>query len=90
MAITAVWTAERVTDTDGYVGAVGPLADDEKVQDALIDRLEAHAADVIGLEQLPAAGQATARAATPDSSEGRRDQLVLPADLGGCQPPGPR
>lgn len=63
VAITAVWTAERVTDTEGYVGAVGPLADDEQVQDALIDRLEQYAADVIGLERLGAAQQQPARLA---------------------------
>ncbi len=52
VAITAVWTAERVTDTDGYVAAVGPLADDPDVQEALTDRLEQYAADVVGLDQL--------------------------------------
>ena len=63
VAITAVWTAERVTDTEGYVGAVGPLADDEKVQEALVDRLEQYAADVVGLGQLPEAQQQPARLA---------------------------
>ncbi len=63
VAITAVWTAERVTDTEGYVGAVGPLADDENVQEALVDRLEQYAADVVGLGQLPEAQQQPARLA---------------------------
>jgi hypothetical protein len=63
VAITAVWTAERVTDTDGYVAAVGPLADDEQVQDALVDRFEQYAADVVGLGQLPQAQQQPARQA---------------------------
>jgi hypothetical protein len=61
VAITAVWTAERVTDTDGYVAAVGPLADDEDVQDALIDRLEAYAVQVVGLDRLGASQQQVAR-----------------------------
>jgi hypothetical protein len=52
MALTSVWTAERVTDTDGYVAAVGPLADDPEVQQALTDRLEQYAAAVVGLDQL--------------------------------------
>ena len=63
VAITAVWTAERVTDTEGYVGAVGPLADDEKVQEALTDRLEEYAVAVVGLDQLPDATQQPARLA---------------------------
>ena len=63
IAITAVWTAERVTDTDGYVGAVGPLADDPDVQQALIDRLEQGAADAVGLEELSGSQQRAARQA---------------------------
>jgi hypothetical protein len=63
IAITAVWTAERVTDTDGYVGAVGPLADDPDVQDALTERLEQYAADVVGLDQLGQVQQQAVRLA---------------------------
>lgn len=62
VAITAVWTAERVTDTEGYVAAVGPLADDPEVQAALTDRLEQYAVDVIGLDRLGALGEGAARA----------------------------
>ena len=43
--------------------AVGPLADDEKVQEALTDRLEQYAADVVGLDQLGQAQQQAARLA---------------------------
>jgi hypothetical protein len=61
VAITAVWTAERVTDTDGYVGAVGPLVDDEDVQEALVDRLEEYAAEAVGVSALGEAQQQQAR-----------------------------
>lgn len=61
VAITAVWTAERVTDTDGYVAAVGPLADDPDVQRPLVDRLEQYAADAVGLGRLGEAQQQNAR-----------------------------
>lgn len=63
VAITAVWTAERVTDTDGYVGAVGPLADDPDVQEALTTRLEQYAADVVGLDRLGQGQQQAVRLA---------------------------
>ena len=63
VAITAVWTAERVTDTDGYVGAVGPLADDPDVQQAVTERLEQYAADVVGLDQFGQLQQQTVRLA---------------------------
>ncbi len=63
LAITAVWTAERVTDTDGYVAAVGPLAEDPDVQEALTDRLEQYAADVVGLDQFGQLEQRAARLA---------------------------
>ncbi|MDQ4052019.1 MAG: hypothetical protein M3237_04880 [Actinomycetota bacterium] len=63
IAITAVWTAERVTDTNGYVGAVGPLADDPDVQAALTGRLEQYAADAVGLEELGGAQEQVARQA---------------------------
>jgi hypothetical protein len=70
VAMTAVWTAERVTDTDGYVAAVGPLADDPDVQETLIDRLEQYAAEVVGLERLGAARQQTASGVIRDAVAG--------------------
>lgn len=63
VAITAVWTAERVTDTDGYVAAVGPLADDPEVQEAVKDRLEQYAVDVVGLEDYGEVQQQAVRVA---------------------------
>lgn len=61
LVITSVWTTDRVTDTDGYVAAVGPLADDPEVQQALSERLEQYAADVVRLNRLDPARRQAAR-----------------------------
>ena len=41
LAIVSTWTANVVTDSEGYVAAVGPLADDTAVQEAVEERLQA-------------------------------------------------
>lgn len=41
LAIVSTWTANVVTDSDGYVEAVGPLAEDPTVQQAVEERLQA-------------------------------------------------
>jgi hypothetical protein len=50
-AIVSTWTATVVTDSDGYVDAVGPLADDPVVQEVVETRLRAEART--RLPQLP-------------------------------------
>jgi hypothetical protein len=39
VAVVGLWTDSVVTDSDGYVETVGPLADDEVVQEFVRDRL---------------------------------------------------
>ena len=41
LATLSVWLDQRVTDTDAYVDAVGPLADDPVVQRLVATRVEA-------------------------------------------------
>lgn len=61
LVITSVWTADRVTDTDGYVAAVGPLADDPEVQQALTQSLVQYAADAVSLDRLDPTSRRAAR-----------------------------
>jgi hypothetical protein len=64
LALTGVWAERVVTDTDGYVAAVAPLADDPEVQQAVADRLAATVAGAAGLDPTGgAAGEVVAAAA---------------------------
>ncbi|MBD8870767.1 DUF305 domain-containing protein [Nocardioides donggukensis] len=56
MTLLGTWTAEIADDPDAYVEAVGPLADDPVVQDAVADRLVALVA-----EQAPVLPEPTVR-----------------------------
>ncbi len=48
LSIASVWTDNVVNDTDEYVDTVGPLAEDEKVQEAVADRLVSIAVGQLG------------------------------------------
>ena len=65
LAIVSTWTANVVTDSDGYVEAVGPLADDSTVQEAVEERLEAEV-----LARLPRLPPQTVRRAVVRVVEG--------------------
>lgn len=68
LALTAAWAERTATDTAAYVDAVGPLADDPAVQDAVAGRLAA-----VAEEQVTAAlGPAVGSAATEVTLEGSR------------------
>lgn len=45
LSIASLWTANVVNDRDEYVDTVGPLAEDERVQEAVADRLADLAVD---------------------------------------------
>lgn len=61
LGIASAWTAERVTDTDGYVEAVGPLASDPAVQRELASRIETRARVAIGVGRMERADARAAR-----------------------------
>jgi hypothetical protein len=65
LAIVSTWTANVVTDSDGYVRAVGPLADDPTVQEAVEERLRAEV-----LARLPRVPPQTVRRAVVRVVEG--------------------
>ena len=65
LAIVSTWTANVVTDSDGYVEAVGPLADDPTVQEAVEERLQAEV-----LARLPRVPPRTVRRAVVRVVEG--------------------
>ena len=65
LAIVSTWTANVVTDSDGYVRAVGPLADDPTVQEAVEERLQAEV-----LARLPRVPPQTVRRAVVRVVEG--------------------
>lgn len=54
VAAAATWARGIVSDTDRYLAAVGPLADDPQVRDAVTDRVSAAVVDGLRLEQLAA------------------------------------
>lgn len=66
LALSAAWAERTVTDTPAYVDAVGPLADDPVVRDAVATRLATVAEDQVAASLGPvvgdAAGDVTARA----------------------------
>ncbi len=53
LATVSVWLDQRVTETDGYVDAVGPLAEDAAVQRAVAARLEEAVLAALPLDRLP-------------------------------------
>ena len=65
LAIVSTWTANVVTDSDGYVRAVGPLADDPTVQETVEERLQAEV-----LARLPRVPPQTVRRAVVRVVEG--------------------
>lgn len=54
-ALVTAWVDRTVADTDGYVGAVAPLADEEAVQDAVTTRVRA--AVVAAIDLPPGLGE---------------------------------
>ncbi|MCY7397105.1 MAG: hypothetical protein LH468_13320 [Nocardioides sp.] len=52
LALVSAWASERVIDTDAYVAAVTPLADDPAVREAARELLLDRAADVLSLGDL--------------------------------------
>lgn len=94
LAIVSTWTANVVTDSDGYVAAVGPLADDTTVQVAVEERLQAEV-----LARLPRVPPQTVRRAVVRVVEGpefrpaweeanrsAHDQLVTTLEASGGSP----
>lgn len=61
LGLLSVWTAERVTDTSGYVAAVTPLASDPAVRQAATERLVAAATQAVDVGGLSDAEVALAR-----------------------------
>ncbi|MDX6372208.1 MAG: hypothetical protein QOD98_1196 [Nocardioidaceae bacterium] len=53
LATFSVWLDQRVTETDGYVDAVGPLAENPTVQREVAARLEAAVLAALPLDRLP-------------------------------------
>ena len=53
LATVSVWLDQRVTETDGYVDAVGPLAEDAAVQREVAARLEEAVLAALPLDRLP-------------------------------------
>ncbi len=64
--ITANWLSSRVDDTEAYVDAVAPLADDEELRDRLADEVATAAIAKLGAVRfaLPESLDATVRAST--------------------------
>jgi hypothetical protein len=94
LALVATWTSSVVTDTDEYVEAVGPLADDRVAQQAVEQRLQAAVR-----EQVPQLPADTVRAAVVRVVEGpefrpaweaanrsAHEQLVATLEAGGDSP----
>lgn len=94
LALVATWTSAVVTDTDEYVQAVGPLADDRVAQQAVEQRLQAAVR-----EQVPQLPADTVRAAVVRVVEGpefrpaweaanrsAHEQLVATLEAGGDSP----
>ena len=94
LAIVSTWTANVVTDSDGYVNAVGPLADDSAVQEAVEQRLEAEV-----LARLPLLPPQTVRRAVvrvvegpefrpawEDANRSAHEQLVNTLEASGDSP----
>jgi hypothetical protein len=63
LATVSVWLDQRVTDTDAYVDAVGPLAEDPVVQREVAARVEPAVLAALPLGRLPAVAAANARLA---------------------------
>jgi len=63
LATVSVWLDQRVTDTDAYVDAVGPLAEDPVVQREVAARIEPAVLAAVPLDRLPAIAAANARLA---------------------------
>lgn len=53
LATLSVWLDQRVTETDAYVDAVGPLAEDPTVQREVAVRLETAVLAALPLDRLP-------------------------------------
>jgi len=60
LATVSVWLDQRVTDTDAYVDAVGPLAEDSAVQREVGARIELAVLAALPLDRLPAVAAANA------------------------------
>ncbi|WHP17181.1 hypothetical protein [Cellulomonas sp. ES6] len=54
VAVAASWGRGLVADTDRYLAAVGPLAEDAQVREAVTDRVTAAVVDGLRLERLAA------------------------------------
>ncbi|MDT7571121.1 MAG: hypothetical protein QOE05_1295 [Actinomycetota bacterium] len=63
LATVSVWLDQRVTDTDAYVDAVGPLAEDPEVQRLVAARIETSVLAALPLDRLPARAAANAEQA---------------------------
>jgi hypothetical protein len=63
LATVSVWLDQRVTDTDAYVDAVGPLAEDPVVQREVSARIEVAVLAALPLDRLPDVAAANARLA---------------------------
>jgi len=63
LATVSVWLDQRVTDTDAYVDAVGPLAEDPDVQRLVAARVETAVVAALPLDRLPAVAAANAETA---------------------------
>ena len=63
LATVSVWLDQRVTDTDAYVDAVGPLAEDPVVQREVGARIELAVLAALPLDRLPAVAAANAKRA---------------------------
>lgn len=61
LALVVVWADQFVTDTDGYVETVGPLAEDQEVQAAAAARLAAATNGVVRTQAGPQAARAAGR-----------------------------
>ena len=94
LAIVSTWTANVVTDSDGYVAAVGPLADDPTVQEAVEVRLEAEAQNRLPLVPPQTVRRAVVRVvegpefrpAWEDASRSAHEQLVAALEASGDSP----
>ena len=94
LAIVSTWTANVVTDSDGYVAAVGPLADDPTVQEAVEVRLEAEAQNRLPRVPPQTVRRAVARVvegpefrpAWEDANRSAHDQLVAALEASGDSP----
>lgn len=94
LAIVSTWTANVVTDSDGYVEAVGPLAEDPTVQQAVEERLQAEV-----LARLPRVPPRTVRRAVvrvvqgpefrpawEDANRSAHEQMVAVLEADGDSP----